>query len=163
MQVCLGTSVFPRRKSKCHGILGEGGPRQVGISETEHGPEEASHSSMAAVLPSECSLPDLRGRGAWCQCRGITQRCGPHTHVKQSHRCQAALPSHVPPPGKQTARPPQVWEAACPRGLLSGTIRNRTLGVRDEVSPAVFPLLLRYSCADRGRKGKTHEPHKKGR
>lgn len=63
MQVCLGTSVFPRRNSKCPGILGEGGPRQVGVSETEHGPEAASHSSMAAVLPSECSLPDLRGQG----------------------------------------------------------------------------------------------------
>ena len=34
--------------------------RPVGISETEHGPEEASSSSVAAILPSKCSLPDLR-------------------------------------------------------------------------------------------------------
>lgn len=30
VQVCLGASVFPRRKSKCHGILGEGGPETGG-------------------------------------------------------------------------------------------------------------------------------------
>lgn len=74
VQVCLGASVFPRRKSKCHG----GWRRQVGISETEHGPEEASSSSVAAILPSKCSLPDLRERGAWCRRRNYSVMRPPH-------------------------------------------------------------------------------------
>ena len=58
--------------------------RQVGISETEHGPQEASSSSVAAILPSKCSLPDLRERGAWCPSRNYAVMRPPHTDEARS-------------------------------------------------------------------------------
>ena len=164
VHACLGTSVFPRRKNKCHGILGEGGLETGRNLRNRTRPRRGFILQRGCHPPIKVLPPWPEERGAWCPCRNYAVTRPPHTDEARS--LLLGCPAwHLPPPGKQTARLPQVWEAPCtPRPPQWHHSEWKTWSQRPtEVSPAVFPLLLGSSCADRGREGKTHEPHKKGR
>ena len=86
----------------------------------------------------------------------------PHTREAESPLPGCPALSRATPWETDSTASPGVGSSLPPRPPQWHHSEQNTW-IRDEVSPAVFPLLLRYSCADRGRKGKTHEPHKQGR